>query len=89
MLTERLTVTRHFGGIGVSMFVIKILNIPITEFVEALNCIGADLLTHTVKAKTILSVAKNSYVYYPNIRICLFLRFLHQREESIGEYHGT
>ena len=40
------------------MFVVEILNVSITELVEALNRIGADLLTHTVKAKTILSVAK-------------------------------
>ena len=89
MLTERLTVTRHFGRIGVSMFVVEILDVPITELVKALNRIGADLLTRTVKAKTILSVAKNSYVYYPNIRISLFRCFLHQREEGMCEYHGT
>ena len=45
MVTERLTVTRHFGRIGVGMFVVEILNVSITELVEALNRIGADLLT--------------------------------------------
>ena len=71
------------------MFVVEILDVPITELVEAVNRIGANLLTPTVKAKTILSVVKKSYVYYPNIRICLFRCFLHQWEEGICEYHGT
>ena len=66
MLTERLTVTRHFGRIGVSMFVVEILDVPITELVEALNRIRADLLP-ALCGLILDTKIEYSYVYYPNV----------------------
>ena len=70
------------------MLVVEIFDVPITELVEALNRIRADLLP-VLWGLILNTKIEDSYVYYPNIRICLFRCFLHQWEEGICEYHGT
>ena len=47
------------------MFVVEILDVPITELVEALDCIGADLLTVLKKHKGYWAL--KTHIHYPNV----------------------